>query len=254
MLGIIGGTGLASEETFSLSRKEIFSTPYGAPSSALLTGKLNADMSPEQGSHQKPVVFLSRHGFKHNIPPHKVNYRANIYALKDAGVRTIIAVNAVGGISDKMCPGTIVLPDQIIDYSYGREHTFFADELQQVKHIDFSYPYTPQIIEKISRAADLIQMPVVKSAIYACTQGPRLESVAEIKALARDGCDIVGMTAMPEAALARELEIKYASISFVANWAAGISSAEISMQEIKTEINRGMDKIKALLAQSATLI
>jgi 5'-methylthioinosine phosphorylase len=244
MIAIIGGTGLASENTFNLTRKEVCSTAYGKPSCELLFGELK----------QIPVVFLSRHGFKHNIPPHKVNYRANIQALKEAGVTTIIAVNAVGGITDQMSPGTIVLPDQIIDYTYGREHTFFADDLQQVRHIDFTYPYTGKIIEKISQAADLIQLDIVKSATYACTQGPRLESIAEIKRLKRDGCDIVGMTAMPEAALAREVEINYASISFVANWAAGISLNEISMQEIEAEINKGMDKIKALLVQSAALV
>jgi len=258
MLAVIGGTGLASEDTFTLSEKKLVSTIYGKPSSALLFGELNSSNSPikNQNSQVKDnsVVFLSRHGFEHNIPPHKVNYRANIQALKEQGVTTIIAVNAVGGISEKMSPGTIVLPDQIVDYTYGREHTFFAENLEHVSHIDFSYPYNQQIIDKISQAAHAIQIELVKSATYACTQGPRLESIAEIRRLANDGCDIVGMTAMPEAALAKEAGINYASISFVANWGAGISTIEISMDDIEAEIKKGMDKIKALLVQSASLI
>lgn len=252
MLAIIGGTGLASEDTFTLTSKEEFSTIYGEPSSALLFGELNSDNNSDQ--IQNPVVVLSRHGFKHNIPPHKVNYRANIQALKETGVTSIIAVNAVGGISDKMSPGSIVLPNQIIDYTYGREHTFYADDLEHVTHIDFSYPYDQQLIDKITQAATNLQLDIIKLGTYACTQGPRLESVAEIKRLANDGCDIVGMTAMPEAALAKEVGINYASISFVANWAAGISTAELSMQEIEAEIKKGMDKIKALLIQSVFLI
>lgn len=250
MLAIIGGTGLASEDTFTLTRKEVFSTAYGEPSSALLFGNFSTALSPNQNS----IVFLSRHGFKHNIPPHKVNYRANIQALKDCGVSSIIAVNAVGGISRNMSPGSIVLPSQIIDYTYGREHTFFADDLDSVTHIDFSYPYNQQIIDKITQAATAIQVDIIKSATYACTQGPRLESAAEVKRLTNDGCDIVGMTAMPEAALAKEAEINYASISFVANWAAGLSPSELSMDEIEAEIKKGMDKIKALLVQSASLM
>jgi 5'-methylthioinosine phosphorylase len=258
MLAIIGGTGLASEDTFTLSEKKLVSTIYGEPSSALLFGELNSanDYMQNQNVQNKEnaIVFLSRHGFAHNIPPHKVNYRANIQALKDQGVTTIIAVNAVGGISEKMSPGTIVLPDQIVDYTYGREHTFFAENIEHVTHIDFTYPYNQQMIDKISLAANDIQIDIVKSATYACTQGPRLESIAEIRRLTNDGCDIVGMTAMPEAALAKEAEINYASISFVANWAAGISEAELSMEDIEAEIKQGMDKIKALLVQSASLI
>jgi 5'-methylthioinosine phosphorylase len=252
MLAIIGGTGLASEDTFTLKTKKNVITIYGEPSSELLLGEFD----PEENNkgEKAPIIFLSRHGFKHNIPPHKVNYRANIQALKDAGVTSIIAVNAVGGISDKMSPGTIVLPDQIIDYSYGREHTFFADNLEQVTHIDFSNPYTQSLIDKISQAAEKIKLDIIQPATYACTQGPRLETSAEIKRLANDGCDIVGMTGMPEATLAKELGIDYASISFVANWGAGISQKEITMAEIEAEIANGMDKIKSLLVQTSVLI
>ncbi|MFK5986081.1 MAG: S-methyl-5'-thioinosine phosphorylase [Pseudomonadota bacterium] len=249
MLAIIGGTGLASEDTFNLDRKESISTIYGKPSSDLLFGSFCTEKQLPS-----PIVFLSRHGFKHNIPPHKVNYRANIQALKEAGVNRIIAVNAVGGISEKMAPGCIVLPHQLIDYSYGREHTFFAENLEQVTHIDFTNPYTPWLIKIIIAAADNIKLDIEKNATYACTQGPRLETSAEIQRLLRDGCDIVGMTGMPEAALAREIGIDYASISFVANWGAGLSSDEISMTEIEATIKQGMDKIKALLVHSALLM
>lgn len=251
MLAIIGGTGLTSQDTFTLLVKTEVSTIYGTPSSALLSGSFELEENNKLKKY--PIIFLSRHGFKHNIPPHKVNYRANIQALKNAGVSSIIAVNAVGGISDKMAPGTLVLPNQIIDYSYAREHTFFADNLKQVTHIDFSNPYTQNLIDIIAQAADLINLELIQTATYACTQGPRLETSAEIKKLAREGCDIVGMTGMPEASLAREAGIDYASISFVANWGAGISQNEISMAEIEVEITKGMDKIKALLVQVAAL-
>ncbi len=248
MLAIIGGTGLASEDTFNLHKKKRIPTIYGEPSSELLFGDFIKD------SQKVPVVFISRHGFNHNIPPHKVNYRANIQVLKDQGISHIIAVNAVGGISSDMSPGRIVLPNQLIDYTYGREHSFFSDGLTQVTHIDFTYPYTPSLTHIISKAADSCDLDIATAMTYACTQGPRLETIAEIHKLARDGCDIVGMTSMPEAALAREADINYASISFVANWAAGLSANEISMQEIEETINNGMDKIKALLLHSALLL
>jgi len=239
MLAIIGGTGLTSLEQLEITHQESVETPYGSPSSLLSYGKL-AD---------KSVVFLARHGTSHNIPPHKVNYRANIWALQNIGVTTILAVNAVGGITEAMAPGVVVLPHQIIDYTYSREHTFFADNLEHVTHIDFTYPYNKKVTETLFNIAEKEEIPVVYGATYACTQGPRLETAAEIKRLKNDGCDIVGMTAMPEASLAREIGLDYASCSVVANWGAGISEEEITMEKIELVLEQGMKKVKNLLSE-----
>lgn len=211
LVGIIGGTGLTRLENLQLTETRIFETPYGSPSSELAFGKVLG----------QDVVFLARHGSQHTIPPHRVNYRANIWALKQAGVKHIIAVAAVGGITERMEPEAIVVPDQIIDYTYGRSQTFFEDELEFVTHVDFSYPYNAHLRDVLLKSAEQLAIPVVDGATYAATQGPRLESAAEILKLQHDGCDIVGMTGMPEATLARELELAYATCALVVNWGAG---------------------------------
>lgn len=239
MLAIIGGTGLTALDQLEITHQETVQTPFGEPSSALVFGQL-------QG---KEVVFLARHGQTHHIPPHRVNYRANIWALKEKGASTILAVNAVGGISEAMGPGVVVLPDQIIDYSYGREHTYFAEDLEHVTHIDFTYPYDKKVTESLFNIAEKEEIPVVCGAVYGCTQGPRLETAAEIKRLKNDGCDIVGMTAMPEAALARELELDYASCSVVANWGAGLSDELITMEKIEKVLEEGMEQVKKLIGE-----
>lgn len=242
-IAIIGGTGLTAIDSLNITRCEAFDTPYGSPSSAFVFGELDG----------KDLVFLARHGNPHRIPPHKINYRANIWGLKQLGVTEIIAVAAVGGITPAMGPAVIAIPDQIIDYSYGRDHTFFADDLEHVTHIDFSYPYHTGLRQRILQAAAAIKLDVVATGTYACTQGPRLETAAEIRRLAQDGCDLVGMTGMPEAALARELEIPYANISVVANWGAGIDSEEITMAEIEANLKTGMQNAINLLAKSIQL-
>jgi len=239
MLAIIGGTGLSSLTQLEIYDEKPIQTPYGEPSSKLKFGRLN----------DKQVVFLARHGETHNIPPHRVNYRANIHALKEIGVSSILAVNAVGGITAAMAPGVVVLPDQIIDYSYGREHTYFADNLKEVTHIDFTKPYDKELTDILFNIAEKEEIPIVYGATYACTQGPRLETAAEIKKLENDGCDIVGMTAMPEAALARELQLTYASCCVVANWGAGISDEEITMEKIELVLKQGMKKVKNLISE-----
>ncbi len=212
---IIGGTGFRQLPGFKIERHETIDTPYGSPSTALVFGRLSA--SPPANS----LVFLSRHGSDHTIPPHRINYRANIHALKEIGVQRIIALAAVGGILPGLKPGAIVLPHQIIDYTWGRAHTFFEDGSEGIKHIEFSKPYSEAVRQKILAAAEKIGVPVVDGAVHAVTQGPRLETAAEIDRLERDGADVVGMTAMPEAALARELDIEYATIALVVNPAAG---------------------------------
>ena len=238
-IAIIGGTGLATLDTLKIIHQETRSTPYGEPSSPLVYGELGG----------QPVVFLARHGQHHTLPPHKINYRANLWVLHRIGVKQVIAVAAVGGIRADMDPGALAFPDQIIDYTCGRPCTFFEDRLTRVTHIDFTEPYCPALREKLIEAACFLKLNARASCTYAAMQGPRLETAAEIRKLERDGCDIVGMTGMPEAALARELGLRYAVCAVVANWAAGKAAGEITMAEIERNLASGMEQVKTLLTQ-----
>lgn len=241
-LAIIGGTGLTQIEDLTIIDQQIVKTPFGEPSAPFLIAELNG----------KKLIFLARHGNPHRIPPHKINYRANIWGLRQLGATEIIGVAAVGGITSAMVPGHIAIPDQIIDYSYGREHTFFADNLDHVTHIDFTQPYSQALRERILEAANQSDIDVSDGGNYGCTQGPRLETAAEIQRLKRDGCDLVGMTGMPEAALAKELDLAYANISVVANWGAGLVEGEITMAEIEKNLEVGMNRAIALLKATAS--
>lgn len=236
-IAIIGGTGLTQIADLTLIGREQVTTPYGSPSAELVIGELN----------QRQVVFLARHGNPHSIPPHRINYRANLWALKQMGVDSIIAVAAVGGITPTMVPACLALPNQIIDYTYGRNQTFFDDELSPVTHIDFTVPYTETLRQQLMAAAKNAGISLVEQGTYGCTQGPRLETAAEIKRMEQDGCDLVGMTGMPEAALARELGLEYASLAVVANWGAGKIAGEITMAEIEQNLHKGMADAIALL-------
>lgn len=211
MLAIIGGSGLTQLANLVVERREIMRTPYGAPSGAITFGTI----------HGEPVAFLARHGYGHTIPPHKVNYRANMWALAQHEVKYIVAVASVGGIRSDLTPGTLAIPDQIIDYTYGREFTYFHGTDRSVVHVDFTLPYCEALRERLIRAAAQAGEVVRVGGTYATTQGPRLESAAEITRLERDGADMVGMTGMPEAALARELGLCYAAVAVVVNYAAG---------------------------------
>ncbi|WP_404359743.1 S-methyl-5'-thioinosine phosphorylase [Methylotuvimicrobium sp. KM1] len=243
-LAIIGGTGLTRLEGLKIIERKHIETPFGIPSADYVIGEID----------EKTVVFLARHGNPHTIPPHKINYRANIWGLKEIGVQKIVAVAAVGGITSKMAPAHIAVPDQIIDYSYGRKHTFFEEDLEEVTHIDFTSPYSTELREKLISAAESAKISVTPTGTYACTQGPRLETAAEIQRMERDGCDLVGMTGMPEAALAREQHIDYAALAVVANWAAGKTEGEITMTEIEQNLHKGMaDTAKLLKAFIARL-
>lgn len=245
MLAIIGGSGLYSlGDDFRLEQQAPRATPFGDTSADILQGRW----------HDVSLAFLPRHGPGHKIPPHRINYRANTWALENLGVRHIIAVNAVGGISADMPPLTLVVPDQIIDYSSGREHTFFEVGDEAVTHIDFSWPYSAQLRGIITEVGLQLGQPLVAAATYGATNGPRLETAAEITRMQADGCNIVGMTGMPEAALARELNIEYACLALVVNWAAGIEGQSISMQEIMANIEQGMQNIKPLLLGAARLL
>jgi 5'-methylthioinosine phosphorylase len=244
-IGIIGGSALSNIDNLEASRRETVSTPYGPPSSPLLHGRIDGH----------DIVFIHRHGFEHTIAPHEINYRANLYAMKQAGVSHVIAVGAVGGITERMMPITLVTPDQIIDYTWGRKQTFSEASAEKVVHIDFTWPYDEYLRQALSRSALALNLPLVTKGVYAAVQGPRLETAAEIARMERDGCDIVGMTAMPEAALARELDIKFACITVVVNWAAGKGSqTSVSLDEIDENIRKGMNNVRQLLAHAVPWI
>ncbi len=243
-LAIIGGTGLTTLKDLEIRRREVKRTPYGEPSAPMLIGSLCG----------KEVVFLPRHGHGHTIPPHVVNYRANIWALKEMGIRNVIAVAAVGGIHAELTPGRLALPHQIIDYTWSRPHTFFEHDLTQVTHIDFTEPYCDNVRGVLIEAARKLKLDAVEQGVYGATQGPRLETAAEIDRLERDGCDMVGMTGMPEAALAREMELCYASCAVIANQAAGRGDGEISMDEIQENLTSGMAKVRLLLESAIPML
>jgi 5'-methylthioadenosine phosphorylase len=223
------------------ARLQAIHTPYGEPSAALTFGLLRG----------REVVFLARHGSAHTIPPHAVNYRANVWAMAAQGVRAIVALAAVGGIRADLAPGVIAVPSQIIDYTYERRATFFDGSDGQVRHIDFTEPYTAGLRTALLQAASNAAEPVVDGGVYAAMQGPRLETAAEIDRLQRDGADMVGMTGMPEAALAREASVAYATLAVVANWAAGRASSRggIVVTDIGTVLDAAMARVARILMQ-----
>lgn len=234
---IIGGSGLDQLEGLVVEQREMTTTPYGEPSAPLSYGRLG----------NRHLIFLARHGDQHQLPPHRINYRANIWTLHQAAVDQIIAVAAVGGISAIMTPRRIVIPDQLIDYTWGRANTFFDGPPAKVEHIDFTEPYCEPLRQRLIRAAADTGIDVAAHGVLGVTQGPRLESAAEIARMAGDGCDLVGMTALPEASLARELGLKYATCALVVNWAAGKTGAPISIAEIKRQLRDGMAQVRRLL-------
>jgi 5'-methylthioinosine phosphorylase len=243
-LAIIGGTGLTDLAGLEITHRQILPTPYGETSSPIIHGRYAG----------KSIVFLARHGARHTIPPHKVNYRANIWCLKELGVQTVIAIAAVGGIHPSLQPKDLVIPHQLIDYTWSREQTFFAEDQNPVTHIDFTQPYCESLRERLLAAAQQVSFKIHPQGIYGATQGPRLETAAEIERMARDGCDIVGMTGMPEAALARELNLCYATCAVVSNPAAGRNSKPITMAEIEANLNEGIEQVRQLLVKVIQLL
>jgi|SRR5208282_3146324 len=240
MLAIIGGSGLAQLPNLRVLRRQNVSTPYGDPSSPLTFGTLA----------NKEVVFLARHGDNHTIPPHEINYRANIWALHAQGVKKTLAVASVGGIRADLAPGVLVIPDQIIDYTHGRAATFVVQG-GEINHVDFTHPYCMKLRTACLAAARRADEKIIDGGVYGATQGPRLETAAEINRLERDGADMVGMTGMPEAALAREIGLCYAAIAVVVNPAAGRggSSAGILMGNIAAVLELTMGRVRAILEQ-----
>lgn len=243
-IGIIGGSGFYKLAGMGANRQTKITTIYG-----------NSVSVVEGNFGDTEVVFLARHGDRHNLPPHQINFRANIDAMSQLGVTHIIAVNAVGSMHSCMPPGAVVLPTQVVDYTWGRKHTFFDEFTENMVHIDFTEPlksdFRLPLFNNLSR-----YLPTVNEGVYACTQGPRLETAAEIKKYKNDGCDLVGMTLMPEAALSREKQIHYISVCVVCNWAAGAQNL-LSNHSEKVDVaesNLDIDDIKAVLAESLTKV
>lgn len=244
MIAIIGGSGLSQLSNLDITRREVVRTPYGEPSGALLFGH----MCDQQ------TVFIARHGYGHTIPPHAVNYRANIWALKQAGAEAIISVASAGGIQDHLTPGVIMVPDQILDYTWGRQATYFDGVDTPVVHVDFTEPYDTALRQRILAAARAAGESVIDGGTYAATQGPRLETAAEVTKLERDGAHVIGMTGMPEALLARELEIPYAAIVLVVNDAAGRGTSlhGIQMSGIEATAKQAMSRVHNVLQHFCT--
>ena len=240
MLAIIGGSGLTQLGNLEVTHRQVIRTPFGEPSGALTFGRIGC----------QEVVFLARHGYGHTIPPHRVNYRANIWALaREAKAEGIVSVASVGGIRPDLAPGTVIVPDQIIDYTWGRHVTYHEGSDGPVVHIDFTEPYDGGLRRRLLESAARAGQEVVDGGVYATTQGPRLETSAEINRYERDGADVVGMTGMPEASLARELEIPYAAVCAVANWAAGRgdSAHRISFERIEETLQVALGRVRSVI-------
>jgi len=241
MIAIIGGSGLTRLENLEITHRQIVRTPYGEPSGPLTVGRIG----PAE------AVFLARHGYAHTLAPHEVNYRANLWALQSKGITRVIAVCTVGGIAPGLEAGDIVVPDQIIDYTWGRPSTYFEGAEQPVTHVDFTYPYTEALRRMAMDAAKEVGLPLIDGGTYAAVQGPRLETKAEIDRLERDGATMVGMTGMPEAALARELGLEYAALAVVVNPAAGrgASARAVALDNIGQVIEESMAKVRMIVAK-----
>lgn len=239
MLAIIGGSGLTTLSSLDVSHREVVRTPYGEPSGAVVFGQIAG----------QPAMFLPRHGYGHTIAPHMVNYRANLWALHHHKASGIISVASVGGIRDDLQPGEIVVPNQIIDYTWGRKSTFFEGNGTPVTHVDFTEPYDADLRQRIVKAAAALGIEIKVGGVYAATQGPRLETAAEINRFERDGADLVGMTGMPEAVLARELGLPYAAINVIANHAAGRGSSAngIHFDSLEHVLQEAMGRVRAII-------
>jgi 5'-methylthioadenosine phosphorylase len=243
MLAVIGGSGLSRLAEMEGAQRKAVRTPYGEPSGPLTFGRLRG----------REIVFLARHGHGHTIAPHEVNYRANLWALKEEKVEGVVSVASVGGIRADLAPGTLVLPHQILDYTWGRRSTYFEGLEAPVTHVDFTEPYSAALRGRILAAAAACGERVLDGGVYAATQGPRLETAAEIDRLERDGADMVGMTGMPEAALAREAGLEYAAIGVIANYAAGRgdSARAISLERIEAVLAEAMARVRRVIESLA---
>ena len=239
-LAIIGGTGVYALGELSDVETHTPKTAYGVPSGPVRIGSFAG----------KRVAFLARHGEAHALPPHKINYRANLAALKSLGASQVLALNTVGGMTASFAPRVLACPDQLIDYTWGRISTLCEEPGSDVLHVDFGEPYTQSLRQRVLDAARRAEVALVDHGCYGATQGPRLETKAEIARMRRDGCDLVGMTGMPEAGLARELGLDYACLAIVANWAAGAgtdSDEIITLQDVLDNVSIAMRGVPRLL-------
>ncbi|MDO5531399.1 S-methyl-5'-thioinosine phosphorylase [Sutterella sp.] len=232
MLALIGGTGFENDGIITDCDEVLVETPWGAPSAPLVFGCLGGE----------EVIFLRRHGARHEWAPHRIPYRANLWALKKAGATGVIGVGTVGGIGEAMTAGTLMVPDQLLDYTWGREHTYYDSPEAGVKHIDFTLPFDENLSGLLVRAARRTGNTIVEGGCYACTQGPRLETAAEVQRFARDGANVIGMTLYPECALARELELPYAGLCVSVNSAAGLRESRkvIRFEALAEAVNRAV--------------
>jgi len=241
-LAVIGGTGVYTLAQLDDVQTHDVHTRFGAPSGPIRVGLLGGQR----------VAFMARHGEGHSLPPHRINYRANLAALQQIGASRVLALNTVGGIGDDFGPRVLACPDQLIDYTWGRISTICEEDGSDVVHVDFGHPYTPVLRQRILAAAQATGVRVQDGGCYGATQGPRLETIAEIARMRRDGCDLVGMTGMPEAALARELGLDYACLAIVANWAAGCGDGEeITMAEVLANVQAASTGLPALVGELA---
>jgi 5'-methylthioinosine phosphorylase len=236
-VAIIGGTGIESLAGLEAAGERHCETPYGAPSGPIEAGSIDG----------VPVLFLQRHGKARALPPHRINYRANLWALRELGAAAVVAINAVGGIHEACGPGQLALPDQLIDYTWGREHTVDEGGDSPLRHVDFTEPYDPALRRALLMAAQEAGIACRDGGVLGVTQGPRLETAAEVRRLRGDGCDLVGMTGMPEAALARELELPYASICMVVNAAPGLDDQPLTLAAMGEVLAREAGAVAALL-------
>jgi len=241
-LAVIGGTGVYKLAQLDDVQTHEVDTRFGSPSGPVRVGTLLGQR----------VAFLARHGEGHSLPPHKINYRANLAALQQIGAQRVLALNTVGGITEACGPRVLACPDQLIDYTWGRISTICEEPGTEVVHVDFGHPYTPMFRSKVLAAARVTGVKVVDGGCYGATQGPRLETIAEIARMKRDGCDLVGMTGMPEAGLARELGLDYACLAIVANWAAGCGDAqEITLAEVLANVEAASAGLPELVGELA---
>ena len=242
-VAVIGGTGMNEWPGLTIVRRRKMRTPYGAPAAPIAHGRLDG----------AEVMFMPRHGVGHKFPPHMINYRANLWALKDAGATTVIAIAAVGSIARNFPPAAVAVPEDLVDYTWGRAHTYCDSGQAPLKHADFSAPYAPALRKTLLAAGRKAGVKLVAGGVMGVTQGPRLESPAEIRRLKQDGCTMVGMTGMPEAALARELDLDYAPLAVSVNWAAGLGTGDIH-GEIERFLAEGMRKVRAVLSAALPLL
>jgi 5'-methylthioadenosine phosphorylase len=242
-IAVIGGTGIYDPKLFGEGDKREVETPFGRA--------MDITVVKLKGWKGREVVFIPRHGAAHGVPPHKINYRKNIYALKLLGVTRVIATNSVGCINPELKPRDIVLPHDFIDFTKGRVGTFYDAE---AVHVDMREPYCRELKEVLLRAAKKVKIEVKDGGVYGCTEGPRFETPAEIRMMGQLGCDLVGMTGLPEAVLAKEQEICYASICTVTNYAAGISTDKLTASEVLEIITESQKKLRNFLAAAVLLV